>query len=73
MIAKLPQIQFTSNLDEPNIKSIFINPIDKYELADIIRQKLKSKYSAGYDDVPSVLIKKYFIYLLEPRTACLFN
>lgn len=62
----LPPAQSESCLGTSNINSIFIKPIDKYELKDIIEKQLKPKFSAGYDDIPNALIKKSFEYFLEP-------
>ena len=65
LIRNLPQKQFDSNLDQNNPKSLFLAPIDKYELEHIIERKLKPKFSSGYDNVPSFFIKKYFKMFLE--------
>ena len=62
----LPKPQFDCCLDNINKSSIFVNRIEKYELLEIVKNKLKPKYSTGYDNVPTVLIRKSFKYFLDP-------
>jgi len=51
--------------------SMFVSPIIEIEIKNII-SKLKGKYSAGYDEIPEVLVKHCSEYIAKPLTH-IFN
>jgi hypothetical protein len=50
-----------------NSASMFVSPITEIEVKDVIG-KLKGKHSAGYDEIPEVLVKHYSEYIVKPLT-----
>jgi Reverse transcriptase (RNA-dependent DNA polymerase) len=48
--------------------SLFLLPYTAQELGFLLKEKLKHKYSAGYDDIPAALILQVLEYLIEPLT-----
>jgi len=51
--------------------SMFAAPITEIEIENII-SKLKGKYSAGFDEIPEVLVKHCSQYIIKPLTV-VFN
>ena len=50
-----------------NSASMFVSSITEIEIKNVI-SKLKGKHSAGYDDIPEVLIKHCSEYIAKPLT-----
>jgi hypothetical protein len=48
-----------------NTKSMYVHPVSSLEITKIVN-KMKNKWTAGLDEIPSALIKKTINYILDP-------
>ena len=49
---------FTEYLSNPNNKSVFLTPVNKYEVIDIVNN-LQNKKSSGHDSISMITIKNF--------------
>lgn len=67
----IENIPITNRITEDpyyNEHSFFLNKLTEDEIINIINQKLKSKYSTGFDNIPSFLIKRCLSVIVAPLT-----
>ena len=62
--------QFQDFLGDPNPKSIFLSPVSKNEILEIVNN-LKDKKSAGHDGIDNYLLKKIITSIVDPLTHLL--
>ena len=64
VVGSIQKSNLSNNDIKTNPSSIFLNPVTEAELKSIIKNKIKNKKSAGFDDISGFLIKK----VIEPLT-----
>ena len=67
IIGTIPQVNSTFHqyLPNPIVQSMFIDPVDPYDIKTIIN-KLKPKTSSGFDDISCKLMKLSVNYITDP-------
>ena len=68
---KAPNQSFAKYLQKPQVSSFFLQPVTTHEVLNIVKS-LKNKYSYGFDEISTNLIKSVIQYILEPLTF-IFN
>ena len=59
--------KYTDYLKNPNINSIFIEPVDEHMISEIVN-KLKPKLSSGHDHIPTKILKQSIDKVIAPVT-----
>ena len=66
VLNQIPRTRRKSKPQPSNSNSLFLEPFERNEFLTIIQTKLKPKFSSGYDNIPSYLLKKIIEIIAEP-------